>query len=146
MKKLLAQSLVAALLFLFGTAANAQLSPCKNGINQITGERCANAVTSAVPFLRIVPDARGGAMGDVGIATSPDPNGMHYNPSKLAFADKDVAISATYTPWMRNLGLNDVYLAYLSGYYRIDDLQAIGAGLRDSSQFLVAGFARGLHC
>jgi len=95
-----------------------------------TGERCANAVTSAVPFLRIVPDARGGAMGDVGIATSVDPNGMHYNPSKLAFATKNVSISATYTPWMRNLGLNDVYLAYLSGYYRLDDRQAVGASLR----------------
>ncbi len=95
-----------------------------------TGERCANAVTSAVPFLRITPDARGGAMGDVGIATSADPNGMHYNQSKLAFADKNVAISATYTPWMRNLGLTDVYLAYLSGYVKLDKFQAIGFGLR----------------
>ncbi len=131
MKKLLAQSLVAALLFLIGGgAANAQISPCKDGVNQITGEKCANAVTSAVPFLRIVPDARGGAMGDVGIATSVDANGMHYNASKLAFADKRVSISATYTPWMRNLGLNDVYLAYLSGYYRLDKRQAVGASLR----------------
>jgi hypothetical protein len=33
-----------------------------------------NVVTSAVPFLRISPDARGGGMGDVGIATAPDAN------------------------------------------------------------------------
>lgn len=131
MKKLLAQSLFAAALTLTGTALYGQIEPkCVNGSNPITGERCANAVTSAVPFLRIVPDARGGAMGDVGIATSVDANGMHYNPSKLAFADKNVSISATYTPWMRNLGLNDVYLAYLSGYYRLDKFQAIGASLR----------------
>ncbi|MEY3195327.1 MAG: hypothetical protein RIQ78_1424, partial [Bacteroidota bacterium] len=85
---------------LSGNALFAQFSPkCVDGNNPITGDRCANSVTSAVPFLRIVPDARGGAMGDVGIATSADPNGMHYNPSKLAFADKNVAISATYTPW-----------------------------------------------
>lgn len=103
---------------------------CVDGYNPVTGEKCANAVTSAVPFLRIVPDARGGAMGDVGIATSADPNGMHYNPSKLAFADKTTSISATYTPWMRNLGLNDVYLAYLSGYRKLDDLQTIGLSLR----------------
>jgi len=131
MKNLLAQSLIAAALTLTGTNVYAQLEPkCVNGNNPITGERCANAVTSAVPFLRIVPDARGGAMGDVGIATSVDANGMHYNASKLAFADKEVSISATYTPWMRNLGLNDVYLAYLSGYYKIDDLQAVGMSLR----------------
>jgi len=103
---------------------------CINGINRVTGERCANAVTSAVPFLRIIPDARGGGMGDVGIATSADPNAMHYNPSKLAFADKNVSISATYTPWMRNLGLQDVYLAYLSGYKKIDEFQTAGLSLR----------------
>lgn len=102
---------------------------CKDGFTP-TGEKCANAVTSAVPFLRIIPDARGGSMGDVGIATSSDPNSMHYNPSKLAFADKNVAVSATYTPWMRALGLQDVYLAYLSGYTKIDENQAVGFSLR----------------
>ncbi len=130
----------AAVLFL-GNTLQAQLLPrCQDGkgysYNPVTGaliptgEKCANSVTSAVPFLRIAPDARGGAMGDVGIATSTDPNGMHYNQSKLAFADKDLAVSATYTPWMRNLGLQDVYLAYLAAYKRLDDLQTIGASLR----------------
>jgi len=83
-----------------------------------------------VPFLRIVPDARGGAMGDVGIATAADPNKMHYNPSALAFANKNVSVSATYTPWMRALGLQDVYLAYLSGYTKLDEFQTLGFGLR----------------
>ncbi len=127
MKKLLALTLIIAGV----NTLQAQVEPkCKDGYNPITGERCANAVTSAVPFLRIVPDARGGAMGDVGIATSADPNGMHYNASKLAFAEKKVSISASYTPWMRNLGLQDVYLANLSGYVKLDKLQAIGFGLR----------------
>ncbi len=132
---------IASLLVGLAGAVYGQLVPkCKDGkgfsYNPITGqlvptgERCANSVTSAVPFLRLVPDARGGAMGDVGIATSADPNGMHYNQSKLAFAEKDVAVSATYTPWMRNLGLQDVYLAYLSAYKRLDKLQTIGASLR----------------
>jgi hypothetical protein len=83
-----------------------------------------------VPFLRIVGDARSGAMGDAGIAISVDPNAMHFNASKLAFADEGLAMSATYTPWLRALGLNDVYLAYLSGYYKLDDMQALGFGLR----------------
>jgi hypothetical protein len=55
---------------------------------------------------------------------------MHYNQSKLAFAERNVGVSATYTPWMRNLGLNDVYLAYLSGYVRLDKLQSVGGSLR----------------
>lgn len=128
MKKLLALTLIIAC---FATASQAQIEPkCVDGYNPVTGEKCANAVTSAVPFLRIVPDARGGAMGDAGIATSADPNGMHYNQSKLAFAEKKVSISATYTPWMRNLGLQDVYLAYLAGYVRLDKFQAVGFDLR----------------
>ncbi len=131
MKKSLVPALLAAIWVMTVTAIHAQIQPkCINGNNPITGERCANAVTSAVPFLRIVPDARGGAMGDVGIATSADPNGMHYNQSKLAFADKNISLAATYTPWMRNLGLNDVYLAYLAGYFKIDKFQTVGFGLR----------------
>jgi hypothetical protein len=131
MKKMFVQLRFCVALLLIGTTLQAQVSPkCVNGTNPITGEKCANAVTSAVPFLRITPDARGGAMGDVGLATTVDPNGMHYNQSKLAFAEKKVSISATYTPWMRNLGLNDVYLAYLSAYVKLDKLQALGFGLR----------------
>ncbi len=121
-----------AIFFLFIGVLQAQtIKPqCIDGYNPVTGERCANAVTSAVPFLRIVPDARGGAMGDVGIATSADANSLHYNASKLAFAKQEVGLSATYTPWMRSLGIQDVYLAYLSGYTRLDKLQTIGASLR----------------
>jgi hypothetical protein len=94
------------------------------------GTPCVNTVLTAVPFLRIVADARSGAMGDVGIGLSPDPNAMHFNPSKLAFAEQKMGLSATYTPWLRALGLNDVYLAYLTGFYKIDDMQTLGFGLR----------------
>jgi len=94
------------------------------------GGPCANAIPTAVPFLRITPDARTGAMGDAGVAISPDANSMHINTSKLAFAETDFALSATYSPWLRSLGLPDVYLAYLSGYKRIDDLQTLGFSLR----------------
>ena len=103
---------------------------CVDGRNPITGEPCGNAVTSAVPFLRIEPEARGGGMGDVGLATSTDANSMHYNPAKLGFAEKNFAVSATYTPWMRALGLQDVYLAYLSGYAKIDKRQSVGFAVR----------------
>lgn len=89
-----------------------------------------NTIITAVPFLRIVPDARSGGMGDVGMAISTDANAMHFNASKLAFAENDVSISATYTPWLRALDLQDVYLAYLSGYKRIDKISTVGLSLR----------------
>ncbi|TXB61507.1 type IX secretion system outer membrane channel protein PorV [Phaeodactylibacter luteus] len=96
----------------------------------LDGTPCVNTVVSAVPFLRIVADARSGAMGDAGIAISADPNAIHFNASKLVFAEETFAMSATYTPWLQNLGLNDVYLAYLTGFYKLDDLQTLGFGLR----------------
>lgn len=72
-------------------------------------------VTTAVPFLRISPDARAGAMGDAGIATSPDPNAQYWNVAKIPFTDKTYGLSATYTPWLKDL-VPDIFLAYLSGY------------------------------
>lgn len=110
--------------------ANAQFDPVKRCIVDSNGDCLPNALLTALPFLRIVPDARGGAMGDAGLTTSADPNSLHYNSSKLAFVDKDMSFSATYTPWLRNLGLQDVYLAYLSGYKKVNDREALGFGLR----------------
>jgi len=89
-----------------------------------------NVVTTAVPFLRISPDARAGGMGDLGVATTPDANAQFYNVSKYAFAKSKASLSATYTPWLKDLGLNDVYLASLAGYYKFDEEQAVSASVR----------------
>ena len=89
-----------------------------------------NVVTSAVPFLRISPDARGGGMGELGIATSADANSIFYNLAKTPFSTNKAGIGATYTPWLKDLGLNDVYLATLSGYYKLDETQALSASFR----------------
>jgi Type IX secretion system protein PorV len=72
-------------------------------------------VTTAVPFLRISPDARAGAMGDAGIAVSPDPNAQYWNIAKIPFTDKSYGVSATYTPWLKDL-VPDIFLAYIAGY------------------------------
>ena len=89
-----------------------------------------NVVTSAVPFLRISPDARSGGMGDVGIATTPDANSAFWNLAKTPFNTNKGGVALTYTPWLKDLGLNDVYLASVSGFYKIDELQAISGSLR----------------
>jgi hypothetical protein len=89
-----------------------------------------NTIITAVPFLRIAPDARTGGLGDVGIALSPDATTMWANPSKIAFAEDEMSVAVTYTPWLRQLQLRDVYLAYLSGYYKLDADQAVGLSMR----------------
>lgn len=90
-----------------------------------------NVVTSAVPFLRISPDARSGGMGDVGIATAPDANASFANIARTPFATGGkLGLAVNYTPWLRDLSVNDVFLASVAGYYKIDDQQAISLGLR----------------
>jgi hypothetical protein len=88
-----------------------------------------NPITTAVPFLMISPDARGGAMGDAGVASEPDAYSMHYNPAKFAFIKKDMGVGISYSPWLRGL-TNDINLAYLSGFKRIDKTSTVAASLR----------------
>ncbi|MEN9950018.1 MAG: hypothetical protein RLZZ557_1077 [Bacteroidota bacterium] len=93
-------------------------------------ENTINVVTTAVPFLRISPDARAGGMGDLGVATSPDANAQFYNVAKYAFAPGKSGIGVTYTPWLKDLGLNDVYLASLAGFYQLNESEAVSGSLR----------------
>lgn len=88
-----------------------------------------NVITTAVPFLTIAPDARSGALGDAGVAISPDANTIHWNPAKLAFQPKQTGFGLSYTPWLSQL-VNDISLSYLSGFTRIDKLSAFGGSLR----------------
>ncbi len=90
-----------------------------------------NPVTTGVTSLSITPDARGASMGDLGAATEPDVNSQFWNPSKYAFAYSRAGVSLSYTPWLRKI-VNDIYLANLSGYYKVggNDNQAVSASLR----------------
>lgn len=89
-----------------------------------------NVVTTAVPFLRISPDARSGGMGETGIATLPDASSIFWNLSKIPFAKSKAEASFTYTPWLKALQLDDVYLLAAAGYYQLDELQAISGSIR----------------
>ncbi|MFZ4399528.1 MAG: type IX secretion system outer membrane channel protein PorV [Bacteroidales bacterium] len=118
----LAMTLIA--LFINANGQSAQTSQWL-GQELLNGNR---VITTAVPFLMIAPDARAGAMGDVGVASTPDAASMHWNPAKYAFIEKDMGVSVSYSPWLREL-VNDINLAYLSGYKRIDKMSTIGASL-----------------
>lgn len=88
-----------------------------------------NPVNTSVTSQTIAPDARGGGMGDVGAATDPDVNSQYWNPAKYPFCISRSGVALNYTPWLRSL-VNDMDLAYLSGYYRIGDYSAVSASLR----------------
>src|SRR5690554_4078785 len=80
---------------------------------KITAQNTSNTITTAAPFLLIVPDARAGGMGDIGVATSSDAFSLFHNPSKIAFNESQVTIGANYTPWLRNL-VDDVFVGGIS--------------------------------
>ena len=88
-----------------------------------------NTISTSVPFLSIAPDSRAGAMGDVGVATSPDQNSIHWNASKLAFIEKEQGYSLSYTPWLQDL-VPEISLSYLTGYKKLNDRSAVASSLR----------------
>jgi len=122
-------------LILFFTAAISFQSTAQTNISRcealgIPPDQCINVVSTAVPLLRATSDARSGAMGDVGIAISPDANSLFWNNAKLAFIEDPVGVSISFSPWLRQLGITDIYLTNLSGYYKPDELQSIAGSLR----------------
>jgi len=113
--------LLVALLAAFALESTAQIIE-KNG-------QRINTITTAVPLLMIGPDARAGGMGDGGVASSADVNSMHWNAAKYSRIKDDMGFSFNYTPWLRNL-VNDINLAYVSFYKRIDNVSTVAATLR----------------
>ncbi len=108
--------------FLLPLAAMSQTGANTNGSN-------LTAIPTAVPFINITPDSRSGAMGDAGVAISPDVNANFWNPAKLAFLNSDNDVAISYSPWLRQL-VPDISLSYLSFSHKVDDQNAIGASLR----------------
>jgi Type IX secretion system protein PorV len=86
-------------------------------------------ITTAVPFLSITPDARAAGMGDAGVATSPDANSAYWNAAKLVFVENKYGIAFSYTPWLAKI-INDMYIVYLAGYYKISRQQAVAFSMK----------------
>ena len=115
-------AILSALLFL-STGIMAQ------SVTETDLKNALNPLQTAVPFLTIAPDARGGSMGDAGAATTPDINSQFWNPAKYAFVESKIGVSFTYTPWLKNL-IDDINLSYLAGYYKFRPDQTLSASLR----------------
>ena len=95
-----------------------------------TGAHAQNvhAITTAVPILTISPDSRSSALGEAGVAISPDANAGYYNPGKLGFVRYQHSASLSYTPWLASIA-NDMGLGYLSGTTKIGDRATLSANL-----------------
>lgn len=131
MKKVIIKGILSSLTIL--SLANTAIAQCGSTGYDPLGRPCGGTIQTSTVFLRINPDARSAGMGDAGIATEADANAMHFNASKMVFAANPFSASATYTPWLQSLGVNDVYMAYLSGYTQFgsgERKQAAGLSVR----------------
>ena len=93
------------------------------------GQTNQNYISTGMPILLIAPDAISSGIGDVGAATTPDAYSAHRNNAKFAFIEGDMGVSTTFTPWLRNLGVGDMNLLYLGGYYRFNQRSTFAASL-----------------
>lgn len=87
-----------------------------------------NTITTAVPILTISPDSRSGALGEAGVAISPDANSGYHNAGKLGFLNTKYSVSPSYSPWLRNV-TDDMGLAYLSGTAKIGERSGLAVSL-----------------
>jgi len=114
-------SVLLAALFLFNNQGKAQ--------EDINYSQFLNTITTAVPFLMIGPDSRAGAMGDVGVATTPDASSAYWNTAKSAFLEQEQALTISYIPWLRSL-VSDIYMAQAGYTWKPNDKMSVSHGLR----------------
>ena len=119
------------LLFVFTFFSVESISIFSQGSSSILSgqDTSRRPIITAVPFLLISPDSRSAAMGETGVATSPDINSVHWNNAKLSFLEKDYGFSVSYVPWLGNI-VDDMSISYLSGYYKLDNIQSFGLNLK----------------
>ncbi|ALW83879.1 hypothetical protein AUC43_01415 [Hymenobacter sedentarius] len=95
---------------------------------QTKAQLSPHAITTAVPILTLSPDARASALGEAGVATSPDANSAYFNAGKLGFVPYKYSAAASYSPWLRNI-TDDMSLSYLSAYGKVGQRSAFGGSL-----------------
>jgi hypothetical protein len=86
--------------------------------------------STAVPFMLISPDARSGGMGNLSIAMTPEANDLFGNTAKIPYLKNKQGFLINYTPWLKDLGLSDVYLASAGYYKKLNSFSAINSSLR----------------
>ena len=118
---------ISLLVVVFISNSSKAQTPNLSGVSK--NDLTMNTITTALPFLSITPDSRAGGMGEAGTALSPNSTSVYWNTSMLSFAKKKGEIGLSYVPWLRQL-TNDIFLSYLSGYYKVNDKHSIGGSLR----------------
>ncbi|MEY4572578.1 MAG: type secretion system outer rane channel protein PorV [Bacteroidota bacterium] len=98
--------------------------------SSVTAQTRLKLQSTAVPFMLISPDARSGGMGNLSIAMSPEANDLFGNTAKIPYLKNDRGFLINYTPWLKDLGLSDVYLASAGYFKKLNSFSGINSSLR----------------
>ena len=74
---------------------------CTMGIMAQDDKNTFSPINTAIPSLSIAPDARGGGMGDNGVASLPDVSSQYWHSSKYAFMESKAGVLLSYKRWLR---------------------------------------------
>ena len=99
-------------------------------VSSLTAQTKLKLQSTAVPFMMISPDARSGGMGNLSIAMSPEANDLFGNTAKIPYLNNDQGFLINYTPWLKDLGLSDVYLASAGYFKKLNSYSGINSSLR----------------
>jgi hypothetical protein len=97
---------------------------------QLMAQTSLKLQSTAVPFMMISPDARSGGMGNLSLGMTPDANDLFGNTAKLSYLKEPQGFLINYTPWLKDLGLSDVYLASAGYYKQLNEQSTINSSLR----------------
>ncbi|WP_034059855.1 type IX secretion system outer membrane channel protein PorV [Lacinutrix jangbogonensis] len=117
------KNILIIIVLVFAFKSNAQNS------FQVEPYQDSRVITTGVPFLLIASDARAAAMGDMGVATSPDAFSQQWNASKYVFSTDKSGIAVSYTPYLSKL-VNDIFLGSVTYFNRINEQSAFAASFR----------------
>lgn len=80
---------------------------------------------TAVPFLQIEPDSRGGGMGNTGVAIADNASAIFWNPAGLGF-QQGSQVSITHANWLPAFNA-DLFYDYLVGATHLEGIGTVGA-------------------
>jgi hypothetical protein len=99
-------------------------------VNALSQTKPISIQSTAVPFMLISPDARSGGMGNLSLGMSPEANDLFGNTAKLPYLTENSGFLINYTPWLKDLGLSDVYLASAGYFKKINETSTFNSSLR----------------
>ena len=96
---------------------------------QATSQELVRPVITGAPFLQVVPDARAGGMGEIGVASLPDSYSQFHNPAKfLFFQQESSGIGLSYIPQFQGYA-NDIFHANAAYYQQLNERSALSGSL-----------------